>query len=482
MTLSTDPARSTPSRVLAEFASRLRYEDLPTAVVDEAKRIILDTIGCGLGGYAVEKGQMAVRLAQRSGGTPEATILGQAQKVPASMAAFANGDLMNALDWNALLPPSHVPPYVLAPVLALAEAHRKSGKDLIVAAVAGMEVAGRVGTSLGGLRATPGGFPLRVWGVSSNQLGATAGAAHVLGLDPDRMLHALGLSAFHAPVPSHVKYNYTKEVGYAKYAPSGWMAQGGVVTAQLAEMGYRGDTSFLETERGFWAMNGAPTWDPGKVTHSLGDDWVFLNTGYKYWPTCGFYQSPLDVFTALIDEHGLQPEEIEQVEYHIEQFASIDKYVTTEPNDHVEAAASGPYVFAVAAHRIRRGPGWQAQSVIDDPRIRAFMKKVKHVTNPRSEELRRQDIEVEGRPYLSHRPARIVVKARGRTFDASADYANWLSMGIDAYRATGDGLAEKFRLNAEIALSPGKTDAAIRLIMALDELGDVGQLAQALAD
>jgi 2-methylcitrate dehydratase PrpD len=463
----------TDSRTLAEFASTLRYDDLPCNVVHEAKRLLLDTIGCGLGGHAVEKGQLAVKLAARTGGVPEATILGIAQKVPASLAAFANGDLMNALDWNALLPPSHVPPYVLAPVLALAESNRKTGKDLITAAVVGMEVAGRVGTSLGGLRATPGGFPLKVWGISSNQLGATAGAAHVLGLDPDRTLHALGLAAFHAPVPSHVKYNYTKEVGYAKFGPSGWMAQAGVVTAQLAEMGYRGDTSFLETERGFWAMNGAPTWDASKITSGLGKQWVFMNAGYKYWPTCGFYQSPLDAFTGLIEEHDLHPEEMDEVVYQIEQFASIDKYVTTEPNDHVEAAASGPFVIAVAAHRIPRGPGWQAKSVIDDPGIRAFMKKVRHEVNPRSEPLRHQDIEVEGRLYLSHRPARIVVKARGRTFERSVDFANWLSMGVEAYRPTDAGLADKFRLNAEIILPPAKTEAAIDAIFRLDEVDDV---------
>jgi 2-methylcitrate dehydratase PrpD len=466
----------TVSRTLAEFASTLRYDDLPEEVVREAKRLILDTVGCGLGGHAVEKGQMAVKLAQRTGGVPEATILGVPQKVPASLAAFANGDLMNALDWNALLPPSHVPPYVLAPVLALAEANHKTGKDLITAAIVGMEVAGRVGTSLGGLRATPGGFPLRVWGISSNQLGATAGAAHVLSLEPDRMLHALGLSAFHAPVPSHVKYNYTKEVGYAKFGPSGWMAQGGVVTALLAEMGYRGDTSFLETERGFWAMNGAPVWDPDKITDQLGKEWVFMNAGYKFWPTCGFYQSPLDAFTWLIEEHKLQPDEIDEVVYQIEKFASIDKYVTTEPNDHVEAAASGPFVISVAAHRIKRGPGWQAESVIADPRVRAFMKKVRHEINPRSEELRHQDIEVEGRPYLSHRPARIVVKARGRTFERSVEYANWLSMGVEAYRPTDEGLADKFRLNAETTLSGENVNIAIDTIMRLDELDEVTTL------
>lgn len=469
------------TRRLAEFSASLRFEDLPGDVVTEAKRVLLDTIGCGLGGHGVEKGQMAVRLAQQMGGVPEATILGMPGKVPCALAAFANGDLMNALDWNVLMPPSHVPPYAIPPALALAEAHGKPGRDLITATVLAMEVSGRVGTSLGGLRATPGGFPLNVWGISSNQIGATAGAAHVLGLDADRMQHALGLAGFHAPVPSHVKYNYTKEVGYAKYAPSGWMAQAGVTTALLAGMGYRGDTSFLETERGFWAMNGAPSWDPGKITDGLGRDWVFLNAGYKYWPTCGFYQSPLDAFTWLIDRHDLQPDEIEEVTYHTEKFAGIGKYTTTEPNDHVEAAASGPFVLAVAAHRIPRGPGWQAQSVIEDPRIRAFMPRVRHAVDPRSEEMRRQDIEVEGRPYLSRRPARVVVRARGRVFEHSVDYANWLSMGVDACRPTGEGLAAKFLANADLVLNRDRAEAAIESIMGLEETDDISALMDLLS-
>ena len=261
----------TVTRQLAEFAAGLRFEDLPDAVVMEARRLILDTVGCGFGGHAIEKGQMAVALAEQMGGVPEATILGRRAKVPAALAAFANGDLMNALDWNVLMPPSHVPPYAIPAALALAETTNTSGRDLITACVLAMEVSGRVGTSLGGLRATKGGYPLRVWGISSNQIGATAGAAHVLGLDATTMQHALGLAAYHAPLPSHVKYNHTKEAGYAKYAPAGWMSQAGVVTARLAEMGYRGDTSFLEGEHGFWAMNGAPEWMPEKITDGLGE-------------------------------------------------------------------------------------------------------------------------------------------------------------------------------------------------------------------
>ena len=469
------------SKNLAEFCTGLRFQDLPDEIIAEAKRLLLDTIGCGLGGYAVEKGQIAVKYAQQMGGVGEATILGSTTKVPSAVAAFANGDLMNALDWNALLPPSHVPPYVIPPALALAETHGKSGRDLITAVVLALEVSGRVGTSLGGLRATPGGYPLRVWGIGANQIGATAGAAHILELNSEKMHHALGLAAFHAPVPSHVKYNYTKEIGYAKFAPSGWVAQAGVTTACLAEMGYRGDTTFLDWEHGFGPMNGAFDWDPTAILKDIGRHWIFAHPAYKYWPTCGFYQSPLDVFVRLIDQHDLQPEDIDEVTYYIEQFASIPKYLTTEPADHIEAAASGPYVFAVAAHRIKRGPGWQSKELLGDPRIINFMKKVKHAVNPRSEMLRKRDIEEEGRHYLRHRPARVVIKARGQDYIGEVDFANWLSLDEESCRPTNEGLAEKFRLNAENIISDKDTEEAIEHILNLEHIPDVSALMRLLA-
>lgn len=469
------------TRSLAKFSAELRFEDLPGEIVQQAKRLLLDTIGCGLGAVDLDKGRMGMELARRMGGRPEATVLGAREKVPSAMAAFANGELMNTLDWNALLPPNHVPPYVIPPALALAEAHSKSGKDLITAVVLALEVSARVGTSLVGLRATPGGLPLRVWGISSNQLGATAGAAWLLGLDTDRMQHALGLAGYYAPLPSHAKFNHTTNVGYAKYSPAGWMAQAGVTTALLAEMGYHGDGTVLEGEHGFWAMNGAPSCDWDKILDRIGEHWTFDHVAYKYWPTCGMFQSPLDLFTKIVAENDLRPEDISEVVVSIEALGGLPKYVNTDPRDHVEAASSLPYCIAVAAHRIKRGPGWQAQSVIAAPGIRAFMKKVKHAVLPRAEDLRRQDLMVEGRVAVRHRPARVEVRARDRVFAESVDFANWLSMDVDECRPTDEGLAEKFRANAEPVLSEPRIASAVDAILNLENLPSASTLGAMLA-
>jgi len=465
---------------LADFSAGLQLEDIPRDVAHETKRLLLDTVGCGLGGFGLDKGDMALRLARQIGGTPEATVFGAAQKLPASMAAFVNGELMNALDYCALQPPAHVAPYVIPPVMAMAEVRRSSGKDLLAALTIAHELSCRVAHSLGNLRATPGGLPVRSFGVGCNQFGATAGAARLMGLDGQRMRHAMGLAGYFAPIASHVKYNHTIHVGMAKYGPSGWMAQGAVVTAQLAEMGYRGDATVLDGEYGFWAMNGSQACDWDKLTRALGQEWSFLAIGYKYWPCCGSHQAPLDAFARIIDDHGLRPGEITKVRVLNEALAGLPKYVSTDIQDHVEAASSLPYNIAVAAHRIPWGPQWQARETLGNPQIREFMGKVEHSVYERSEQLRHQDLVVDGRRNLKHRPARVEVQARGQTFVHAVDFAQWLTNDVPESRASDEGLADKFHANAEGVLTRQAADAAIDCIMNLEKLDDCAKLAALL--
>jgi len=98
---------------IAEFAARIHYEDLPQYVTQETKRLLLDTMGCAIGGVRTQKGKTSIHLARALGGPAEATILGTGDKVSGASSAFAAGELINALDYEALLsPPDHATPYV----------------------------------------------------------------------------------------------------------------------------------------------------------------------------------------------------------------------------------------------------------------------------------------------------------------------------------------------------------------------------------
>lgn len=464
------------TETLANFSSKLQFSDLPNHVSHEVKRLLLDTVACGLGGFDLDKGRLALQVSREAGGRPEATIFGTADKVPAAMAAFVNGELMNALDYCALQPPAHVTPYVIPPALAMAEVRHVSGKELIAALAVAHELSCRIAQSLGNLRATPGGFPLRSFGVGCTQFGATAGAARILRLDPDKMAHALGLAGYHAPIASHVKYNHTIHVGMAKYGPSGWTAQAGVLTAHLAELGYRGDVTVLDGDYGFWAMNGSPACDWKKLTTALGQEWAFEAIGYKYWPCCGSHQAPLDAFVEIIDAHDLTPDEITRVVVKSEALAGLPKYVSTDVEDHVEAASSLPYNIAVAAHRVPWGPQWQSRETLAREDIRAFMPLVEHAVYDKCEVLRHQDLVIDGRKNLKHRPALVEVHARGTTFVHNVDFAKWLTNDVVESRATDEGLASKFLACASGILTQTQAQAAVECILNLETLTDAANL------
>jgi len=133
------------TRELARFAYQARYEDLPAPVIGEAKRILLDALGCVVGGLKTRKGELGVRMARALGGGPQAILPGTAEKVSMSASAYAIGELMNALDYEALLsPPDHATPYLLAAILAAADGEGVTGKDLVAASAVAHEMAIRV--------------------------------------------------------------------------------------------------------------------------------------------------------------------------------------------------------------------------------------------------------------------------------------------------------------------------------------------------
>src|SRR4051812_26159534 len=119
---------------LAEFSERTELAALPAEVVDEVKRIILDSVGCALAGASEPKGSIGAAIAETLGGSASAaTIIGSERRSSLAGAAFANAESIMALDFDAILPPGHVVPFVLPPAFAVAEAGRSTGRDVLEA-------------------------------------------------------------------------------------------------------------------------------------------------------------------------------------------------------------------------------------------------------------------------------------------------------------------------------------------------------------
>ncbi|MFC1935968.1 MmgE/PrpD family protein [Chloroflexota bacterium] len=460
---------------LADFVTKSRFERLPQPVVYETKRILLDSIGCALVGLATDKGKLSIELARRLGGPPESTIMGIGDKVSCASAGFANGELINALDYDSL---PHISPYVIPAPLALAESIRAPGKALILAIVLGYEISARMLKALTPPREYVNDGPEKgkiIWpwarGYASTIFGGTAAAGKTLGLQPERMVHALGIAGYMCPVPAMAKWWESPPAAMAKYPSAGWLAQAEITSALLAQMGYTGDISVLDGEYGFWRFFSATKWEPKILIENLGEEWHLLETAYKPYPCCRVMHSGLDCFKKIIDDNNLRAEDIETINVLLDPMCDKAICRNNQLKTHVDAQFSVAYVFSAMAHGIRIGADWQSLDSIRNPRILDFMKRVKFDPHSEYGKAALED------PYS--RVSMVEVVANGKTFKEETRYAKGTPFPEEA-RMTDQELSNKFRENASRILPWEKIDKALQLILDLEEMDEVSGLMEAL--
>ncbi|MFC1970438.1 MmgE/PrpD family protein [Chloroflexota bacterium] len=457
---------------LIRFAVEISFEDLPEEVIHESKLILLDSIGCALGGLSTDKGKIAVELARHLNGAGEATIIGSGDRVSCYGAAFANGELIHALDYESdNHPVGHVVPYVLAAPLALAEHKRASGKEVICAIAIAMETSVRFGKALPGGRAKQSGetavLPIR--GYSWNIFGGTAASGSILGLDMDKVANALGIAGVIAPMSARQKFHTTVPVTMSKHLMAGWVCGAEVITTLLANMGYIGDTSVLEGESGFWRFSGYTQWKPGAITEQLGQTWHFVEgTTYKLYPCCGVPNTALDCLIDIINKNDVQPEDIKRITVYLAPYYCDQPiWQNREIGTQMDAQFSVIYNLSVAAHRVQPGPEWQELDTIHNPSILALMNKISLEPHPEHEKVHQED--------ATTRLSKVEVVARGRQFSEERKYAKG-TRKPEAFKLSDDELVEKFMHQASRVLPAHKVDKAIDSILHLEVKDDISEL------
>lgn len=152
---------------LTSYGTSIKYKDLPPEVIHKVKGLLIDTLACGIGGYASEPGKIARRIAgQVYQCDMPATILGSSQKSSPELATFANGVMIRYLDFNDgfVSKGRGHPSDNFAPVLTCADAIHAGGKEVIIASVLAYEVFCRLSDQ----DITPTGFDHAVTGVISS--------------------------------------------------------------------------------------------------------------------------------------------------------------------------------------------------------------------------------------------------------------------------------------------------------------------------
>jgi 2-methylcitrate dehydratase PrpD len=460
---------------LVDFGAAARFETLPAEVVSEAKRLLLDSIGCALAAVTVDKGRRAIEVARQMGGPAKARVIGSGDTLSTFAAVFANGELINALDFDALtIPPGHVTPYVLPAILATAERERASGRSLLRAIAVAHEVCTRFGQSMGYYRDVKPGqkivFP-SVAGFSSTVFGGTLGTAMLHGLDGPTTAHALGLAGHIAPVQALAKWGRTVPGADSKYLVSGWIGQAELLAVLMAEQGYRGDIEVLEGDYGFWRFVGSSKWNPEPLVDRLGAQWLFpAVTIYKPYPHCRGSHTVLDCLRHLIDEHRLAPHEIEQVTaYWDSHTAALPLYCTRTIETPSDAQMSAAYAVSMVVHGVKNGPEWYDRATMTDPALLAFMDKVVVQAHPGFEEALLEDPQ--------SRIGKVEVKARGQTFGEERRYRKG-SPATAQTRMSDAELVSKFEHNASRVLDAATSGRVARTILQLEEIDDVSDVAR----
>lgn len=332
---------------LVGFVSGLSYEDLPPAAVAAARRETLWTLGTSVAGSGAEGSDLIRRFATDIGGSPQATVLGVGDRLPASVAGFVNGCFAKALEYEDKLWIDDGHGYAIGTSVvpaALATAELVGGVDgrtLLAAVASATDVQARLVRSVHGLLES-GWNGTYIFGA----LGAAMAAGKLLGLTETELTNALGLA--YAQVCGNFQGQVEGVLGVRMQ--SGFGVRNGISAAQLAKLGATGTAEFLTGRYGMFRLHfGALEVDEAYIVAGLGTDFHGTRLGYKAYP-CGAVAHPaLDALRSLELAPG---QEIAGITV----FATPRAEIMCEPAEHrraprshVEAQFSLPWVVACVA-------------------------------------------------------------------------------------------------------------------------------------
>ncbi len=462
---------------LSEFSANTTFDSLPADVVHESKRIVLDSLGCALAAIEEPKGRMGIEMGHRMGsGGSEASIIGTGERSNVFGAAFANGELINTLDYDIVLPPGHVTPYVLPVILAVGESQQSTGQDVITAVATSHEMSNRFGKAMDSLRDTEDSEvdPPAVFGYASTVFGAAAAAARLRGGTSELIANALGIAGSISPVNSQVAWFQHAPSSTIKYLMAGALTQLALTAAFAAEAGHRGDLQILDDrEFGYARFIGTKRWFPERLTDGLGSRWGFpAELSYKPYPHCRILHALLGCMIDILDEQDIKPDEIDAIKVYVEGMVEQPVWLNRDIQHVHDAQFSIAHGIALGAHRAPVGRAWQDPALVFGASVMNLMDKVTHEVHPDYVKL------LQG--HGASRPAKVEITARGQVFVGEQRYPKGVkSPDPDTYM-TDAQVSAKFSHNAEGVLSPERTEQVIEAVMNLEAASDIGAIMRIL--
>jgi 2-methylcitrate dehydratase len=446
---------------MARWAAGVQFDHLSPDAVYQAKRFLLDSLGCALGGFSQHDVKIVLPVLEEIAGSGPATVIGTGKKVDPVSAALANALMVRVMDYNDIYwkqDPSH-PSDLIPAALACCERAGSDGRELIVGIVLGHEFE---------MRFCEAAFPgIRERGWHHATLTAFVSplvAGRALHLSGEQIQHAIGISASRQATLGAVTAG---KLTMMKNTVDPMATQSGVLAALLAERGYTGPEHIVDGKEGLAHCLG-PEWRLEVLTEGLGDSWRITRCGMKAFPTEALTHTPISAVLDLVKEHDLKPEQVEKV--HIRSLARAADILADpskyEPQSKETADHSLPYVIAAALVDRQVTPLQFTPEKIHDPAIRAQLKKVEVVADPEIEKVF---------PELQ----RVVVTIHasgGRKFERQLDYPK----GDPRNPLSDREITEKFNALAEPILSSTARQEIMDTVSKLEKVDRISGLMDTL--
>lgn len=455
---------TTVAEDMGQWIAALQYEDLPTAVVEKAKRLLLDTLGCALGGFNAEPVKFAQKTVFLKGGHPQSTLIGLGRKVSADQAAFINGMAIRYLDFNDYTPPGGHPSINIAPALAVAEMQNLTGKDLLLAITIGHEIYVRM------REATIGDDWADGFDMGTVPLNYTSAAltAKLLGLDGNGIANAMAIAGAHGNTLAEVRRGGMLSGGSmtpSKGTSGPMSVRNGTFAAMMAAQGMTYPLTIFEGAYGF----------KNYVTRRLDEDHLRKRTGEfkvmlsmtKLWPCHKYCQGPVAAAVEVYDQ-GVRADDIESVTLYLSEMGIENQQVYNRSE------------ITVREHADHNMPYYTSRALLDgnvtdhdfDPerfrerRVLDMMKRVSLKVNPElddhSENWDAIKIEVKLKNGKVH---------KADVFDPPGSLENPPSDEL---------LVKKFIGLAEGPLGKAGAENAVDTILNIDQITDLSQLVSTL--
>ncbi len=437
---------------LARFVTRTRLDGIPAIVQEEAKRCLLDTIGCIAAGTH-DSGAKALLRAEQSLCAPgSAGILGAGNAFSAEAAARVNGYMGDLYEFNDLIG-GHASIGTIPAALAQAQASRASGRNLLEATVIGIEVAASVNQAVwDGLKhyaklytetgITSPGVP--------SSIGAAAAAAYLIGLDESQTTHAMAIAcAITGWCPSEVIFGKGGSVKPLLFG--GWPASIGIRAAHYAAQGMTGPPHLLESDIGYYATIA----HRGHPMLKIDDVWRLQSPRRKFHACCGYAHTPSDVLIAMRKE-GVPLREAARIVVEIPPYCALGVSKSEPPANASEALFHGQYNMALAA--------WEVDQILP----RHSNASASYLSKPGFASLMKR-IEIVSSDVLSHTvQCKVsVIDAHGRTTHSVENHA---PKGAASNPMSADEVRDKFRMLAGHSLRNEEIERYIERIESIEQV------------